>query len=237
MHACVQDRKLGRPFSRAAESAGEAPLRRRGGPGREGGTARAGHDLGLQPPHLVALRGGRGAVQALVLEAAQAHVVADDVQHAHHLAEDQHPAAGRMVRAHHPPSVTGGGLLPSQPAPRRMHPSTKPLQQLHTLPDHHARLNVSGAYRTQGEAQCSKPPGCMDAVEEVTQAAGVCVCFILQVPDTRKGARVPGARLCPVSFSRRMSLSSSTILPLVTTRRSTAAPSSVPLRHHYHTIT
>ena len=42
--------------------------------------------------HLVALRGGRGAVEALVLEAAQAHVVADDVQHAHHLAEDQHAA-------------------------------------------------------------------------------------------------------------------------------------------------
>ena len=44
--------------------------------------------------HLVARAGGRGAVQALVLEAAQAHVVADDVQHAHHLAEDQHPAHG-----------------------------------------------------------------------------------------------------------------------------------------------
>ena len=40
----------------------------------------------------MALRGGRGAVEALVLEAAQAHVIADDVQHAHHLAEDQHPA-------------------------------------------------------------------------------------------------------------------------------------------------
>ena len=36
----------------------------------------------------MARAGGRGAVQALVLEAAQAHVVADDVQHAHHLAED-----------------------------------------------------------------------------------------------------------------------------------------------------
>lgn len=42
--------------------------------------------------HLVALGGRRGAVKALVLEATQAHVVADDVQHAHHLAEDQHPA-------------------------------------------------------------------------------------------------------------------------------------------------
>ena len=40
----------------------------------------------------MALPRGRGAVQALVLEAAQAHVVTDDVQHAHHLAEDQHPA-------------------------------------------------------------------------------------------------------------------------------------------------
>ena len=37
------------------------------------------------------LRRGR-AVQALVLEAAHAHVVADDVQHPHHLAEEQHPA-------------------------------------------------------------------------------------------------------------------------------------------------
>lgn len=36
-------------------------------------------------------RGG-GAVEALMLEASQAHVVADDVQHPHHLAEDQHPA-------------------------------------------------------------------------------------------------------------------------------------------------
>ena len=44
--------------------------------------------------HLVAGSCGSGAVQALVHKAAQAHVVADDVQHAHHLAEDEHPAAG-----------------------------------------------------------------------------------------------------------------------------------------------
>ncbi len=42
---------------------------------------------------LVALACRGGAIQALVLKAAQAHVVADDVQHAHHLAEYQHPAA------------------------------------------------------------------------------------------------------------------------------------------------
>ena len=41
---------------------------------------------------LVASGGGCGAIQALVLVAAQSHVVAHDVQHAHHLAEDQHPA-------------------------------------------------------------------------------------------------------------------------------------------------
>ena len=33
-----------------------------------------------------------GTIQALMLEAAQAHVVADDVQHPNHLTEDQHPA-------------------------------------------------------------------------------------------------------------------------------------------------
>ena len=36
-------------------------------------------------------RGG-GAIEALMLEAPQAHVVTDNVQHAHHLAENQHPA-------------------------------------------------------------------------------------------------------------------------------------------------
>ncbi len=36
---------------------------------------------------------GCGAIQALMLEAAQSHVVADDVQYPHHLTEDQHPAA------------------------------------------------------------------------------------------------------------------------------------------------
>ena len=47
--------------------------------------------------YLVASSSGSGAVQALVHKAAQAHVVADNVQHAHHLAEDQHPAAGVSV--------------------------------------------------------------------------------------------------------------------------------------------
>jgi len=42
---------------------------------------------------LVAGSRGCGAIQALVLESAQPHVVADDVQHSHHLTEDQHPAA------------------------------------------------------------------------------------------------------------------------------------------------
>ena len=36
---------------------------------------------------LVAGSRGGGAVKALMLEAAQTHVVTDDVQHAHHLAE------------------------------------------------------------------------------------------------------------------------------------------------------
>ena len=47
--------------------------------------------------YLVASSSGSGAVQALVDKATQAHVVADNVQHAHHLAEDQHPAPGVAV--------------------------------------------------------------------------------------------------------------------------------------------
>ena len=42
--------------------------------------------------HLVAGLGRGGAVQALVLQPPQPHVVAHNVQHPHHLAEDQHPA-------------------------------------------------------------------------------------------------------------------------------------------------
>ena len=49
---------------------------------------------------LVALACRGGAIQALMLEAAQAHVVADDVQHAHHLAEYQHPAALVALLSH-----------------------------------------------------------------------------------------------------------------------------------------
>lgn len=41
--------------------------------------------------HLVSSSRGCGAVQALMLKAPQAHVVTDDVQDPHHLAEDQHP--------------------------------------------------------------------------------------------------------------------------------------------------
>ena len=42
----------------------------------------------------------RGAVQALVLVASQAHVVTDYVQSTHHLAENQHPARTAAVEAH-----------------------------------------------------------------------------------------------------------------------------------------
>ena len=41
---------------------------------------------------LVARSRGGGAVKALMLEATQTHVVADDIKHTHHLAKDQHPA-------------------------------------------------------------------------------------------------------------------------------------------------
>ena len=50
--------------------------------------------------HLVAGGCWRGAVQALVLVASKAHVVADDVQRTHHLAEYQHPAGTAPVVAH-----------------------------------------------------------------------------------------------------------------------------------------
>ena len=46
-------------------------------------------------------RGG-GAVQALMLEASQAHVVADYIQHPHHLTEDQHPAKAKSHSAECP---------------------------------------------------------------------------------------------------------------------------------------
>ena len=45
---------------------------------------------------------GRRAVQALMLEATQTHVVADDVQYSHHLTEYQHPAAARPLTAQSP---------------------------------------------------------------------------------------------------------------------------------------
>ncbi len=45
---------------------------------------------------------GRRAIQALMLEATQSHVVADDVQNSHHLTEDQHPAATRPLTAETP---------------------------------------------------------------------------------------------------------------------------------------
>ena len=46
-----------------------------------------------QLSYLMPLCSGRGAIQSLVLVAAQAHVVTDDVQHPHHLAEDQDPGS------------------------------------------------------------------------------------------------------------------------------------------------
>lgn len=115
--------------------------------------------------HLVARPRGRGAVQALVLEAAQAHVVADDVQHAHHLAEHQHPARGR---------------------PRR--------------------VRVPHGREAQPTAACSR----------------------LQPSRKSGGNRAWDARRCPVCFRRRSSLSNRTILPELTTRRSTALESSLP---------
>ena len=48
-----------------------------------------------QKSYLMPLCSGRGAIQSLVLVTAQAHVVTDDVQHPHHLAEDQHPAGSK----------------------------------------------------------------------------------------------------------------------------------------------
>ena len=42
--------------------------------------------------------GGGGAVEALVLQPPQPHVVAHDVQHPHHLAEDQHPAGDEGIQ-------------------------------------------------------------------------------------------------------------------------------------------
>ena len=41
---------------------------------------------------LVAGSRGGGAIKALMLEATQTHVVTDDIQHSHHLTENQHPA-------------------------------------------------------------------------------------------------------------------------------------------------
>ncbi len=52
--------------------------------------------------HLMAGSRGRRAIQALMLEATQSHVVADDVQNSHHLTEDQHPAATRPLTAETP---------------------------------------------------------------------------------------------------------------------------------------
>ena len=67
--------------------------------------------------HLVAgLCRGR-AIQPLVLEASQPHVVAHDVQHPDHLAEDEHPA--QQWKA----VIIGQSCLASQPE-QNLHPKT-----------------------------------------------------------------------------------------------------------------
>ena len=53
--------------------------------------------ISAQQSYLMPLCSGRGAIQSLVLVTTQPHVVTDDVQHPHHLAEYQHPAGSKQT--------------------------------------------------------------------------------------------------------------------------------------------